>query len=67
MVHDEIWDESGAPTRAVIVAGEPGYYLCIGCLEGRLGRQLTAADFPSFPVNEVRADNTDRLNARLTA
>jgi hypothetical protein len=26
-------------------------YLCIGCLVDRLGRQLTAADFPDIPIN----------------
>ena len=67
MVHDEIWAESGAPTRTVMDERTCGSYLCIGCLEARLGRQLTAADFPDYPVNQPRPYNTARLNARLTA
>ncbi len=67
MVHDDIWAQSGAPTRGVMDNRTRGYYLCIGCLEQRLGRQLTAADFPDYPVNQLRACNTARLNNRLTA
>lgn len=36
MVHDDIW--------LSVVPGQDGH-LCIGCLEGRLGRELVAADF----------------------
>jgi len=67
MVHDDIWAQSGAPTRDVMYDHTQGYYLCIGCLEHRIGRQLTAADFPDYPVNQVRSYNTARLNHRLTA
>lgn len=66
MVHDYIWAEAGAPTRDVMTR-EPGHYLCIACLERRLGRQLTAADFPPYPVNQPSTRNTNRLNDRLTA
>lgn len=65
MVQDQIWRASGAPTRLVIIPGEPGYYLCIGCLEVRIGRQLFAGDFTDAPLNEVRTANSDRLNDRL--
>jgi len=65
MVQDHIWTASGAPTRQVVVPGEPGFYLCIGCLEVRLGRRLIAADFTDTPVNTVRDGNTGRLNDRL--
>ena len=65
MVRDQIWQASGAPTRKVIVPGEPGFYLCIGCLEIRLGRRLFAGDFTATPVNMVRAGNSDRMNDRL--
>src|SRR5580765_6420547 len=67
MVHDHIWAQSGAPTRHVMDERTQGCYLCIGCLEARLGRQLTAADFPDYPVNQVHPRNTARLNDRLTA
>ncbi|MEU6208193.1 hypothetical protein ABZ814_31990 [Micromonospora musae] len=29
----------------------PIRYLCVGCLEARIGRRLTAADFTDVPVN----------------
>jgi len=65
MVQDQVWRASGAPTRPVIVPGEPGFYLCIGCLETRLGRMLFAGDFTDTPVNTPRPEYTDRLNDRL--
>jgi hypothetical protein len=40
MVHDEIWERYGSPGQ-----------LCIGCLESRMGRQLTPDDFTGAPVN----------------
>ena len=67
MVRDEIWGESGAPTRLVISAETKGYYLCIGCLEARLGRKLTRDDFTDAPVNELSRFSSDRLNERLTS
>jgi hypothetical protein len=39
--------------------------LCVGCLEARLGRELTPGDFePGMPVNEPRPWDTVRLAAR---
>lgn len=67
MVHDAIWDQSGVPTREVMHEHTTGYYLCIGCLELRIGRQLTASDFPDYPVNQSGPWNTARLNQRLNA
>lgn len=64
MVHDRIWVQCGAPVRTRI--SQPGCYLCIGCLEIRLGRELVAADFTGAPVNATRDSNTKRLNDRLT-
>jgi hypothetical protein len=43
MVHDKVWSTAGMK--------KDGGFLCIGCLENRLGRELTAADFTSAPVN----------------
>jgi hypothetical protein len=39
MVHDHVWRAAGME--------ETDGYLCIGCLEDRLGRTLVAADFRS--------------------
>jgi hypothetical protein len=38
--------------------------LCIGCVEDRLGRELTPEDFTSAPVNSIR-EYSPRLQKRL--
>jgi hypothetical protein len=49
-----------------VVPGRRGM-LCIGCLEGRLGRELTADDFPDLPINEPRpGTDSPRLIDRLS-
>jgi len=57
MVHKHVWEAAG------MTAG----FLCIGCLEARLGRQLCPADFTNVRINNP-ADpwHTPRLAARLT-
>ncbi len=50
-------------------------YLCIGCLEERLGRRLARADFTDADVNKTGpetaryafSDRTPRLAGRLAA
>jgi hypothetical protein len=45
-------------------------FLCIGCLETRMGRTLDAKDFPAhLPINNPHGlffPHSDRLMARLT-
>lgn len=67
MVHDHVWQASGAPTRPRVTPGTRGYYLCIGCLETRLGRKLEPGDFTEAPINQPSRYSTARLNERLTA
>jgi hypothetical protein len=56
MVWPELWEQAGSAR-----------YLCIGCLEQRLGRRLFAEDFnPDLPVNWLSPWNTPRLDNRLT-
>lgn len=63
MLRDDLWKTAGAGRG----------YLCIACLEHRLGRQLTAADFTGAPVNSLSpayfryawSERTPRLRARL--
>lgn len=58
MVTDEIWESTG-------IGGDDGH-LCIGCLETRIGRALTAADFINAPINGDRfGAKSDRLTERL--
>jgi hypothetical protein len=64
MVHDEVW----------AAAGMGAGYLCVGCLERRLGRQLTPGDFTACELNDLAvADDryswswrTPRLVARMS-
>jgi hypothetical protein len=62
MVHDEIWSAAGMPPRG---------YLCIGCLQRRLGRELTRDDFTDALVNDPQiADDVKAWSwrtPRLTA
>lgn len=60
MVTNELWKEAARP-------GEDGSgMLCIGCLEARLGRELTARDFPPLPINGAAMfGQSGRLKARL--
>jgi hypothetical protein len=55
MVRDDVW------TAAGIRDG----FLCVGCLERRLGRSLAPDDFPDLPINEPGDPwDTPRLAAR---
>lgn len=56
MVHFHLWDDVGAG------AG----FLCIGCLEARLGRQLNGWDFLPCPLNSLPDYfRSPRLQSRL--
>lgn len=55
MVLDEVWDAA---------LGEG--WLCVGCLESRLGRRLCVEDFkPDLPINEPDGLMSPRLRGRL--
>ncbi|MFD5425237.1 hypothetical protein [Streptomyces sp. NPDC127084] len=59
MVRDDVWAAAGMC---------PFGFLCIGCIEQRLGRRLAAADFLDLPLNlapEYR--RSERLSARLAS
>lgn len=52
-VHDEVWTAAAGMGRG---------WLCIPCLEARLGRPLTGADFPPYQINAPGwHDDTPRL------
>jgi hypothetical protein len=53
MVADQVWDQVGGGDR----------WLCVGCLEDRLGRELEPADFTPLPVNDD--EETDSVRLRL--
>jgi hypothetical protein len=86
-VWDEIWAAAWLPSSAaqqliLFDVGEPavvahpgatprGTFLCIGCLEQRIGRRLTRADFSDAPINALDAEvwsfRTARLHDRLSS
>jgi hypothetical protein len=49
MVHDELWPL------------EHDGFLCIGCLEARIGRRLVPTDFTDAPANAETAGSSERL------
>jgi hypothetical protein len=66
-VYSHVWEAAGMPHRG---------FLCVGCLEARLGRKLHRHDFPrQTPINDLNWyrpearwwHRTDRLRDRLTA
>lgn len=79
MVQDQVWSAAGMPPPPKDVtedflalwhgeetppAKDAGDFLCIGCLEVRLGRMLTPADFTNVPVNDPTwRHRTPRLRA----
>lgn len=69
-VCDTVWELAWRGRRKSWHGKVPGTeVLCIGCLETRLGRTLTADDFkPGAPVNDPDKGNmSPRLRDRLTA
>lgn len=60
MVRDEVWERAG------MVDEHRRGYLCIGCLEQRIGRRLTPRDFADVLVNKMfREASSARLRSRL--
>lgn len=57
MVLDDVWAASG-------LAPDDGF-LCIGCLETRLGRPLNGTDFLACPLNLRVESQSLRLRVRL--
>lgn len=62
MVEHEVWEAAGMPRWL-------GGQMCIGCLEKRIGRKLTRADFMDVPLNDPDGfpGRSRRLQDRLTS
>jgi hypothetical protein len=60
MVTDEVWTNAGMGP-AKIIGLDVRDLLCIGCLEIRLQRKLTPADFKDVPLNDLRVHRTTRF------
>jgi hypothetical protein len=56
MIHDQLW--------ARAVGRSDAGQICVGCLEGRLGRRLEPADFTAAPLNHSRFQSK-RLRSRI--
>jgi hypothetical protein len=54
MVRNDVWHDAGMGDG----------YLCVGCVELRLGRRLEAHDFTPWPINEPSPWDTPRLASR---
>jgi hypothetical protein len=64
MVHNKLWRSVTDPT--FYFPSEPKKYLCIGCLEIRIGRLLTPEDFTLADINnDNQGWSTPRLRNRL--
>jgi hypothetical protein len=55
MIHHHLWDEYI----------RHGGWMCVSCVERRLGRELTRDDFILCPINVTTFRKTDRLLARM--
>jgi len=65
MVTAEVWSAAGMPAPTVRGYNESdGDFLCVGCLEARLGRTLVSGDFSKVPLNEPSPWDTPRLASR---
>jgi hypothetical protein len=67
MVTGDVWGAAGMPASAVRAHGQSdGDFLCIGCLENRIGRLLCAQDFTDAPINDPDDPwATPRIRSRL--
>jgi hypothetical protein len=54
MVRNAVWKAAGMRSG----------FLCIGCLEDRLGRRLSSRDFTAMPINDFDPKDTPRLADR---
>jgi hypothetical protein len=64
-VWDELWNRADAPGVGQSDNGPAGFFLCVGCFEGRIGRSLKPADFKPYPANIASPWHTDRMNDRM--
>jgi hypothetical protein len=81
MVRDAVWDSVVESCEKVYRSGEytldgvdvsydltikTSGMLCVGCLERRLGRQLTHRDFIDYPINlDPECQRSLRLQMRM--
>jgi hypothetical protein len=64
MVKPDVWAAARMPPMQITGYGGAGDYLCLPCLERRLGRALRPEDFTDLPVNDESPWDTPLLAAR---
>jgi hypothetical protein len=67
-VRNDVWEQAWPGTSNGKLIGElngPRYFLCIGCLEERLGRRLTRDDFEEHNILNQNSECSERLLDRL--
>jgi hypothetical protein len=65
MVKDSVWEQAtGLCASDNFYPWDQAFY-CIGCLEQRLGRRLTSADFTDAPLNDPAQCPERRYSDRL--
>jgi len=64
MVHDQVWQQAWGSLE---FTGPGQQILCIGCLQNRIGRRLTSADFTDAPVNDHGDDGNLHASTCLAA
>lgn len=62
MVYNDVWEDAGMSFAGHFGDG----MLCVGCIESRLGRELTPSDFPDLPINRGFFPMSDRLKSRVS-
>ena len=66
MVHDKMWAAAGMPARQHVPhygESDGSGFLCLDCLEKRLGRCLTPEDFTELCLNSPSPWDTPKLAA----
>lgn len=58
MVHKDVWSAAGMTEMG-------SGFLCIDCLEARIGHRLKPENFTTAPVNDENPWQTARLRDRL--
>ena|SRR5713101_9362602 len=67
MVSDRLWRKALGLVDDAELGCMEGFYLCVRCLERRLGRKLRPGDFTNAPINEPSPWDTPLLAARKSA
>jgi hypothetical protein len=67
MVNETVWEQAWRGRRKSYHQISGQEVLCIGCLEERLGRKLTCADFMDVPLSDPAQQGiSERLRDRLS-